>query len=72
MDGVIYTTSASSKVQAFDANGIMCNGGMVGFKDDFPPTEIEAIRAFMIDRAQARGSDLRKFGLKKAQAQTAQ
>jgi len=24
----------------------MCKGGMIGFKDDFPPTEIEVIRAF--------------------------
>ena len=27
---------------------------MVGFKDNFSPAEIEAIRAFVIDRAQAR------------------
>jgi hypothetical protein len=46
VDDVIFTTSAWSKVQAFDANGIMSNGGMIGFKDDFPPTEIEVIRAF--------------------------
>jgi hypothetical protein len=27
--------------------------GMVGLKDDLPPTEIEAIRALVINRAQA-------------------
>jgi hypothetical protein len=31
----------------------MSSGGIVGFKDDFPPAEVEAIRAVMIDRAQA-------------------
>jgi hypothetical protein len=35
------------------ANGIMSSGGMVGFKDDSPPAEIEATRAFVTDRAQA-------------------
>jgi hypothetical protein len=33
VDGVIYTPSASSKVQAFDADGIMFIDGMVGIKD---------------------------------------
>jgi hypothetical protein len=47
------TTSAWSKVQAFDVNGIMSSGGMVGFNDDRPPAEIEAIRACVIDSAQA-------------------
>jgi len=42
----------------------MSNGGMIGFKDDLPPTEIEAIRAFMIDRAQAR-LGLRRLRLKR-------
>jgi hypothetical protein len=36
VDRVIYTTSAWSKVQAFDVNGIM-SAGTVGFNDDFPP-----------------------------------
>jgi len=31
----------------------MSSGGRVGLKDDLPPTEIEAIRALVIDRAQA-------------------
>jgi len=31
----------------------MSNGGIVGFKDDFPPAEIEAPRAAVIDRAEA-------------------
>ena len=35
------------------ADGIMSNGGTVGFKDDLPPSEIEAIRALVIDRARA-------------------
>ena len=43
----------------------MSNGGIVGFKDDFPPAEIEAIHAVVIDRAQAEAQA-------QAQAQKAQ
>jgi quinohemoprotein ethanol dehydrogenase len=35
------------------ANGIMSSGGIVGFKDDSPKAEIEAICAFVTNRAQA-------------------
>jgi hypothetical protein len=35
------------------ADGIMSSGGMVGFKDDLPPTRSKAIRALLINRAQA-------------------
>jgi hypothetical protein len=45
-----YAITAWSRIVT---DGIMSNGGMVGFKDDLPPTGIEAIRALVIDRAQA-------------------
>lgn len=51
---MICTTGAVSKVQAFEVNGIMSGGGMVGFNGDFHPAEIEAIGACAIDRAPAK------------------
>ena len=46
-----YAITAWSRTAS---DGIMSSGGMVGFKDDLPPTEIKALRALVIDRAQAK------------------
>lgn len=45
-----YAITARSQIAADD---IMSSGGMVGFKDYSSPAEIEAIRAFVTNRAQA-------------------
>jgi hypothetical protein len=59
IDGIYYNRLVYSPVRHFNSSlhrlpdGIMSSGGIVGFNDDFPPAKIEAIRAVVIDRAQA-------------------